>query len=85
MMQEHNTEPRPDASAIEHSEAEAKAGDAIDQAIDMLRVIHLAMSPDNSGWHTDKALSSVWSSIEQVICDLMPVRDHLQGVKGGAA
>jgi len=60
-------------------------GDLMDRAMDKLRTAHLALAPDNKGWHDDSVLMSVWATLEQVIRELEPVRNRLQGVEGGAA
>ena len=56
-------------------------GDLMDRAIDKLRTVHLALSPENTTWLDDAALMSVWATLDEVIRDLKPVRDRLQGVE----
>ena len=51
--------------------------DLLDGARDKLRVIHLALAPDNRGWQDEQALFSVWASIDHVMNDLDALRDHL--------
>lgn len=55
-------------------------GDLMDRALDKLRTAHLALAPDNKGWHDDIVLMSVWATLEQVIRELELVRNRLQGV-----
>ena len=54
-------------------------GDQMDQAMDRLRTVHLAMSPDNKGWLDEGNLTSIWATLEQCIRDLEPIRNVLQG------
>ncbi|MCR4267094.1 hypothetical protein [Nitratireductor sp. ZSWI3] len=58
--------------------------DLLDIALDRLRTINLALSPDNTGWHDDKALRAVWGALNGVIDDLEHLRKSLNDVKGGA-
>jgi len=51
--------------------------DLMDRAMDKLRTAHLALAPDNKGWHDKSALMSVWATLEQVIRDLEPIRNRL--------
>jgi hypothetical protein len=55
-------------------------GDLMDRAMDNLRTAHLALGPDNDDYLDDIALTSIWATINQVLRDLQPVRDSLQGV-----
>lgn len=57
---------------------ETYAGDLMDRAMDKLRTAHLALAPDNKGWHDDRAITAIWATLEDVIRDLQPVRDALQ-------
>ncbi|MCP8939387.1 hypothetical protein NK718_12755 [Alsobacter sp. SYSU M60028] len=59
------------------------AGDLMDAALDKLRTIHLALSPENRTWHDAQSLAAVWATVDEAIRDLMPVRNRLQGVEGG--
>lgn len=54
-------------------------GDQMDRAIDRLRVVHLALSPEAQTWLDEGNLTAVWAVIETVIRDLEPVRNILQG------
>lgn len=64
--------------------AKVRMGDLMDRAMDKLRTVHLALSPDNKTWFGDDELASAWVVIEQAIKDLEPVRNRLQGVDGAA-
>lgn len=55
-------------------------GDLMDRALDKLRTVHLALAPDNTGWHDNDVLAAVWATLDQVICELEPIRNRLQGV-----
>ena len=73
------------ATPISLPAKKAYPGDLMDSAIDKLRTIHLALSPENTSRHDDASLMSVWSTLEQAIAELEPVRNRLQGVSRGAA
>lgn len=61
------------------------AGDLLDKALDKLRTCHLALAPDNRGWHDEDSMLAVWSILEDIIRDSEPVRNRLQGNEGTAA
>jgi hypothetical protein len=56
-------------------------GDLMDRALDKLRTVRLALTPENDTWHDRDELNAVWATIDQVIRDLEPVRNRLQGVE----
>lgn len=58
-------------------------GDLMDRALDKLRTAHLALTPENETWRDTETMGAIWATIEQVIRDLEPVRNRLQGVEGG--
>ena len=54
----------------------------MDRGMDKLRTIHLAISPENKGWHDEASMLAVWATLESAIKELQPVRDFLQGEGG---
>ena len=60
-------------------------GDLIDRALDKLRVAHLALAPENETSRDDKSLSAIWATIGEVIRELEPVRNRLQGMESEAS
>lgn len=69
-------------SVVTIPETKVSACDLLDGARDRLRVIHLALSPENKGWQDDDALFSIWAAVNHVMNDLDALRDHLNGGHG---
>lgn len=51
--------------------------DLLDRARDKLRTVHVALSPEASGWQDEQALLSIWAVVEAVMVDLDHLRDGL--------
>lgn len=57
-------------------------GDLMDRALDKLRTIELALTPENETWRSESVLLAVWATLGEAIRELEPVRDHLQCGEG---
>lgn len=53
--------------------------DILDEARDRLRVIWLALTPENQTWRDDDAIFCIWADVEKVLTDLKALRDFMYG------
>lgn len=59
--------------------------DLMDRALEKLRTVCLALTPDNEGWHDTDSLAAIWAVLDQAIHDLEPVQNSLLTIETGRA